>query len=767
MHADQMNENAKQTKSHAQTHVGLQETNLLCRRILDENSRIFNWQRDVMRTTQAFYQQRVSIQGAMVPPTYSLVKRHDLETINQGLLHQLRFHELETRYEHIPNAYEKTFEWIFRPPTSSTSKWASFSQWISQDSTLYWITGKAGAGKSTLMRFIYDHPQTRRDLRRWAGNKNLIIISFFFWISGTHMQMSYEGLVRSLIYQILKERKDLIPFIFPHRIEMGIIFGSYTLQQEPWTWEELLKAFQLLVKTATANSRIMIFIDGMDEFDGDKSGLIDFVSSLLVPGIKICASSRPWMVFEDAFHHRPHLRVEDLTYSDINHYVTAKLSACRGFQVLQGYDPAFAYQLIETVCKKSSGVFLWVYLVTQSLIEGVTDGERFSDLRRRLDSLPVDLEKLFARIMESLTAKQGQRASQLFQIFRASHTPLTLLEFSFADEDAPDFALRMPCGSISNQEAFKRAELMRRRINANCKGMLEATPKDPQNLPSTEVHYLHRTVKDFLESEEVWKKICSNSGPEFSSSLRLCNFLIASMKIQNPDRIEHYPLRDTIVYAIHYAMRADPDCSTLQVPLLNEIDHAAVYLTATPNRDHETFLTRKAKDSVPLHWANVETEAESFLQFAAQCQLYGYVKATLQEMTPSEVTKCIHKLLLHAVEHGCVIDAPEIKPARRYEDCNLDLVEFLLEKGADPNAEWVGMPSVWPSVVQQYVSKSWEHKCSDVDEKLLLLLLEYGGDPRITNARYIARLNNELNKHIKQKRRRTRWSHYGSKLGLS
>ena len=317
------------------------------------------------------------------------------------------------------------------------------------------------------------------------------------------MQMSYEGLVRSLLYQILRERKDLIPCIFPHRMEMGIIFGLYSLQEEPWTWEELLEAFQLLVKTATDNSTIMIFIDGMDEFDGDKPGLIDFISSMLVPGVKICALSRPWIVFEDAFHHRLHLRVENLTYPDINRYVTAKLSPCRGFQVLQGYDPAFAFQLIETVCKKSSGVFLWVYLVTQSLIEGITDGESLSDLHTRLDSLPVDLEKLFARIIQSLTAKQSQRASQLFQIFRMSYRPLTLLEFSFADEDAPDFTLKFPRGSISNEEAFTRAELMRRRLNANCKGMLEANPKDPQNLPSTEVHYLHRTVKDFLESEEV------------------------------------------------------------------------------------------------------------------------------------------------------------------------------------------------------------------------------------------------------------------------
>jgi hypothetical protein len=762
-----MKKHAEQTQDHAQTHLSLQETNLLCRKILDQNSKIFDWQRDVMRAVQAFYQQRVSSKGAMVPPTFRHVKRHDLDTINQGLLLQLRFQELETRYERIPHAYERTFEWIFRPPVSPNSNWASFPQWISQDSSLYWVTGKAGAGKSTLMRFIHDHPHTRHYLQQWAGYNRLIIVSFFFWISGTRMQMSYEGLLRSLLYQILRERVDLIPFIFPHRVEMGIIFGSWALQQEPWTWEELLRAFRLLVQTATATSRIMIFIDGMDEFDGDKAGLIDFVSSLLVPGIKICASSRPWVVFEDAFHHRPHLRVEDLTYGDIHHYVTNKLSACRGFQVVQGYDPTFAFQLIETVCKKSSGVFLWVYLVTQSLIDGITDGERFSDLSKRLDSLPVDLEKLFSRILETLTAKQGQRASQLFQIFRASHVPLTLLEFSYADEDAPDFAIKMPCGSISRQEAFSRAEFMRRRINANCKGMLEATPKDPRTLPSTEVHYLHRTVKDFLESREVWTKVCSTTDETFSPDLRLCNCLIASMKIQNPDKIEHYPLWESIVYAIHYARRLDPECTTLQVPLLDEIDRTAVYLTTTPDRYQKTFLIRKARGYMPLHWAHVEMEAESFLQFAAQCQMHGYVQAALHRMSPLEISDCVSKLLLHAVEHGRLFNVPTLGTARRYEDCNLHLVKLLLEKGADPNADFENTPSVWTSVVKQYVSKSWEHKCSDQDTALLLLLLDYGGDPRTTDARYLARVNKEVDQHVKQKRRQTRWSHYSAHLGFS
>ena len=69
-------------------------------------------------------------------------------------------------------------------------------------------------------------------------------------------------------------------------------------------------------------------------------------------------------------------------------------------------DPVAASQLIKQVTVKASGVFLWVYLVTQSLLEGLSDGEHLRDLQSRVESLPEDIEKLFGRMIDSLDPKR-------------------------------------------------------------------------------------------------------------------------------------------------------------------------------------------------------------------------------------------------------------------------------------------------------------------------------------------------------------------------
>jgi hypothetical protein len=158
------------------------------------------------------------------------------------------------------------------------------------------------------------------------------------------------------------------------------------------SWSELALAFTTFVREVTKQRKLAIFIDGMDEYDGKITDLLDLIQSFLKPGVKICVSSRPWVVFEDAFKTRPSLRLEYLTRMDMKHFVESKLSSNPGFEVLKDLDPSRATNLIDDVAEKASGVFLWTFLVTQSLLEGLSEGERLPDLQRRLSSLPTDLE---------------------------------------------------------------------------------------------------------------------------------------------------------------------------------------------------------------------------------------------------------------------------------------------------------------------------------------------------------------------------------------
>lgn len=39
-------------------------------------------------------------------------------------------------------------------------RWNDFVAWLEEGDGLYWIAGKAGSGKSTLMKYIASHPST-------------------------------------------------------------------------------------------------------------------------------------------------------------------------------------------------------------------------------------------------------------------------------------------------------------------------------------------------------------------------------------------------------------------------------------------------------------------------------------------------------------------------------------------------------------------------------------------------------------------------------
>lgn len=196
---------------------------------------------------------------------------------------------MDDRQVSIPKAYHKTYEWIFNPPKDCN--WSDFVEWLTNSEHLYWMTGKPGAGKSTLMKFIYMHPLTNKALQIWGGSMEVLTFSFFFWNSGSELQMSQEGLLRSILVQALNKMPALTDIVFQHRLE------ALTLSlpaESTWSWTELVQAFNKLLEEITKTKKLALFIDGLDEFQGSHIELIELIRGITSQNIKVCASSRPW-----------------------------------------------------------------------------------------------------------------------------------------------------------------------------------------------------------------------------------------------------------------------------------------------------------------------------------------------------------------------------------------------------------------------------------------------------------------------------------------
>src|SRR5579862_1109692 len=288
-----------------------------------------------------------------------------------------------------------------------------------------------GSGKSTLMKYLYNNTRTLRYLQPWIGIAPFMMIGFFFWSSGTTMQMSRMGLLQTLLHEAVKGCVELIPRLFPDRWKSYELFGG---DLHPWSWSELTRALKSLI--SDNSRRFFFFIDGLDEFDGDSVELADSILEISSssPNVKMCVASRPWLVFEDAFKRKPSLRLENLTAGDIRLFVSERLSGSSMFVELQKLKPNDAERLVVEATEKACGVFLWVRLVVLSLLEGLRDGDSIADLQDRLQLLPSDLEGLFRKILNRLNPSYFKQASTYFQLVRAAAEPLSLLSLSFAEE---------------------------------------------------------------------------------------------------------------------------------------------------------------------------------------------------------------------------------------------------------------------------------------------------------------------------------------------
>ncbi|PMD21984.1 hypothetical protein NA56DRAFT_670561 [Hyaloscypha hepaticicola] len=289
---------------------------------------------------------------------------------------------MSIRQETISVAHQNTFEWIFCDPVAHQKLWSNFDQWLESGNGIYWINGKAGSGKSTLMKFVLNHDRTQEKLDIWSQGGKLLTPGFFFWRSGDRDQATQESLLRSLLYDVLERRRELIPAVFPDDWEKWCFLASNNvlISFSDWTLAKLKVAFQLLVNQTSHQLRFCFFIDGLDEYSGDHEDIATYFSELSSSEfVKFCLSSRTWPIFRELFQNRPQLRLQDLTFEDIQLYVENRLSSSPRMLHLERTDPESAAQLVQSLVHKACGVFLWVNLVVKSILKGLQGG-KVSDL---------------------------------------------------------------------------------------------------------------------------------------------------------------------------------------------------------------------------------------------------------------------------------------------------------------------------------------------------------------------------------------------------
>ncbi|KAF8848889.1 hypothetical protein BDZ45DRAFT_253975 [Acephala macrosclerotiorum] len=526
-------------------------------------------------------------------------------TVEEAILDDLRFPSMDYRKEEVAETYPETFGWIFEPSKAQDDTddhhWSNFADWLTHGSGIYWINGKAASGKSTLMRYICDDPRTLTLLRPWASPTTPTRAEFFFWNSGSLDQRSQHGLLRTILFDTLQKRRELIPVCLPLQwarkySQVTELFGDtdpYSFRSPSWMLKTLMGAFSALLQQTEIPIKLCLFVDGLDEYEGDYNEIVEvFKNASSSPHVKVCLSSRPLLPFQDAFGEGETLRLQDLTYSDIGHYVSSKLSSHPRYHKVVQEEPVRAPELIGQIVWKADGVFLWVKLVVQSLLSGFGNRDSIKDLQQRLRLMPGDLEHLYSHMFLSISPFYKAQSSQYFQLVRTAREqsrnsindddnrePLTLIELSLAEDDDPDLAITAPISPLKEHFKTSRCELALARLQVRSMGLLEIhrtrTSRRSRRYtvdPYSRIQYLHRTTRDYIERPDVWANlIAETKGTSFNPHLSLLSTCVLQLKwslymAENPNVIF-----DT---AVSYARTLEKTTGQGRTTLLDELDRS-------------------------------------------------------------------------------------------------------------------------------------------------------------------------------------------------
>jgi hypothetical protein len=694
--------------------------------------------------------------------------------VEDFFLQRLAFTTMDNREEEITAAHRATFNWIFSSHENavldhgSTTSKSTVISWLreTQEHKVYYISGKPGSGKSTLMRYLNEHRKTNEALKIWAGRVPLICPRFFFWTSGTTDQKSASGFMRSLLHQLLQATRKMIPWTFP---DMWLKYqDTKTRVREPieWSGELLRGSLQRLLKLYAGRVKICFFIDGLDELEGDQVALVDLLRSMVHSSpedFKACVSSRPWKVFEDAFVDVPQLRLQDLTRKDIWRFVGDSLDGAPTVRRILKQDEEGADDLKIRITDSSDGVFLWATLAVKNLIEHAVSTDMITDLVRKLDALPTDLDNLFRLLLlESKTDSELEDQSRILQIIHArevvcdftkndSSNVVTLYQMALATESLedmgeptklPDAQIMHLCKSVKEHVLNRCSGLLRVHQSSRKRGDSQVRfggldDADLEALARGRINYLHRTVRDFFTYSGDFDGIAGRTEPgTFDPHICLLRSHVLQLRFPLETPEKHRRLDEwwpDVILALTHARHASQLFINSQIDLLNRFKGTLDWywmprrLDPLDNWARNAFATyeQRMKYRTPYHYP--------FLSLATKFGLRYYVEAELD--TGNYPYRGGIPLLSYAVEFLAN------RRSSVYPLSSPDMVQILLEKGQDPNLSYRNLSNKdetpWLLTLKyireadrrQWIKQNQPEEGIQRWTRIVGLIIEHGGDP--------------------------------------
>ena len=317
-------------------------------------------------------------------------------------------------------------------------------------------------------------------------------------------------MLRSLLYQVIKA----LPYT------ASLVGEPDQVHFPTWADQNLEKALRTIIGH-DIERRYFFLIDGLDEAEDSIPTVYKFLEGLRNAGVKIIVASRPSLFLENRFASSVSLRLQDLTRGDILRFVEDSLKLAVEGLIYTELSRAQLHSLKEHIVDRAEGIFLWARLATQSCEDSLLGGERFENIIKEMDTLPLELRELYSAIVKRLSTisskSKMQEAARYFRIANLRRIPLDVLAFT---------SLAQPEGNTEKWRILSTHEIRSLyvrtllQVRQRCGGLLEVgdlrtilrasktqiTDREFFELcagTDFELQYVHRTAQDFIKKEDV------------------------------------------------------------------------------------------------------------------------------------------------------------------------------------------------------------------------------------------------------------------------
>jgi hypothetical protein len=698
--------------------------------------------RTVFQRHLAEISMRLAEQSEQIAEQTELLTRERDEEQAQKIVKSLKFDGMNNRVQQITDAKDETYAWLFTPEAKGIAEAQQLVQFLNTGCGLFWIYGDPASGKSTLMKYLRSPQREHTPLWRWEGDEEVTIACHFCWIAGSPIQKTQLALLRTLLHRILQNELDLVPEVCQSVWNAGAGNGHWSVYQ-----------LQDYLRTAVVASRkrLCFFIDGLDELlpESDHGEVVEYLKQLANGNhVKIIISSRPWSVFRGHSNASHTLHMKSINEKAIVGHLQKTLgslpdmsgvswrcqhgkSECEHSNALFPEADAHgdAHRFIYDLVSRSSGNFLWLSLVTNTMLRLSKMGVGMVGIRKHIDALPDDLDTYFRKMIFERGDKQASRVTATaLSIALLPHAGRSWISFwllinstngKVPSLEVPGFALVAPYQVWDHESVKSMMQQTEVFLDECCRDILDTSSlqdmrRAANNRPSnsvqahTGISFTHRTIHDFLRTQGMQRLLDKHKPQSFHSENLELEVVLAGAKVrlerssttltQAQDRtkcsestrepmstLSRILIDDVCAKLLHELGERSQERTSTISQLVEEMEEVTMhYLFKLGQSLWDPTLEQTGQVNINNHdLTTISTLCVSY----ASCGCYRLIDAIV-ERSPEYVLFDFGSLFRRALvpfERDAKVFPPTELPPTILSSFNTKLLRKLLAAGADPN----------------------------------------------------------------------------------